>query len=52
MGYRLYMLMDVGDNAFKKEAPAAKQRVQQLVEIRKQLKLKFKKSSIADKEIL
>jgi conjugal transfer/entry exclusion protein len=36
------MPMDVGDNASKKKAPAAKQRIQQLIEMRKQLKFKFK----------
>jgi hypothetical protein len=44
MGYHLYILMDVGDNASKKEAPAAKQKIQQLIEIRKQLELKFKEA--------
>jgi hypothetical protein len=36
------MPMNVEDNAAKKEAPVAKQRIQQLIEIRKQLKLRFK----------
>jgi hypothetical protein len=44
MGYHPHILINVGDNVFKREAPIAKQRVQQLVEMRKQLKLKFKKA--------
>jgi hypothetical protein len=36
------MPIDVGDKALRKEAPAAKQRVQQLIEMRKQLKLRLK----------
>jgi hypothetical protein len=35
MGYYPYMFINVEDNALKKEAPAAKQRVQELIEIRK-----------------
>jgi hypothetical protein len=44
MGYHLYILMDVGDNVSKREAPVAKQKVQQLVEMRKHLKFKLKKA--------
>jgi hypothetical protein len=43
IGYHPHIIMDVGNNAFKREAPTAKQKVQQLIEIRKQLEFKFKK---------
>jgi hypothetical protein len=43
MKYYPHILIDVGENAFKKEAPAAKQRIQKLIETRKQLELKLKK---------
>jgi hypothetical protein len=42
MEYHPYIFMDVGDNVPKKEAPATKQRVQELIEIRKQLEFRFK----------
>jgi hypothetical protein len=42
MGYYPYMLINVRDNALKKKAPAVKQRIQKLIEIRKQLKFRFK----------
>jgi hypothetical protein len=35
--------MDVENNAFKKKTPTVKQRIQKLIEIRKQLEFKFKK---------
>jgi hypothetical protein len=43
MEYHPYMLIDVEDNVFKKKTPAAKQRIQKLIEIRKQLEFKLKK---------
>jgi division protein CdvB (Snf7/Vps24/ESCRT-III family) len=36
--------MNVGDNALKKEAPVAKQKVQQLIEMRKQLEFRLKEA--------
>jgi hypothetical protein len=42
MGYHPYMFIDVEDNALKKKAPTTKQRIQKLIEIRKQLEFKFK----------
>jgi hypothetical protein len=35
MRYHPYIFIDVEDNAPKKKAPAAKQRIQELIEIRK-----------------
>jgi hypothetical protein len=44
MRYHLHILMNVEDNASKKKTPATKQRIQELIEIRKQLELKLKKT--------
>jgi hypothetical protein len=44
------MLIDVGNNASKREAPAAKQKVQQLIEMRKELELKFKEAQSQTKK--
>jgi hypothetical protein len=44
MGYHPHISIDVGDNAPKKETPAVKQRIQKLIEIRKQLELRLKKT--------
>jgi hypothetical protein len=49
MGYHPYISIDVEDNAPKKKAPAAKQRIQKLIETRKQLELKFKKTQAQTK---
>jgi hypothetical protein len=43
MEYHFYISMNVEDNVSKKKTPAAKQRIQELIEIRKQLEFKFKK---------
>jgi hypothetical protein len=43
MGYHPYILIDVKDNAPKKEASTIKQRIQKSIEIRKQLEFKLKK---------
>jgi hypothetical protein len=44
IGYHPHISIDVGDNAFKGEASAAKQRIQQLIEMRKQLELRLKEA--------
>jgi hypothetical protein len=44
MGYYPYISINVEDNAPKKEAPAAKQRIQKLIETRKQLEFRFKEA--------
>jgi hypothetical protein len=43
MGYHLHIFINVRDNTSKKKAPIVKQRIQKLIEIRKQLEFRFKK---------
>jgi hypothetical protein len=50
MGYHPHIFIDVGDNAPKKETPAIKQRIQELIETRKQLEFRLKKIQVRIKK--
>jgi hypothetical protein len=52
MGCHPYISMNVEDNAPKEKTPTAKQRIQKLIETRKQLKFKFKKAQARIKRAL
>jgi hypothetical protein len=51
MGYHPHIPIDVENNASKKKTPITKQRIQKLIETRKQLKLKLE-NFYADKKTL